>query len=42
MVKQARQIGFDKAIFQMATVSSEIIESPCKQAEGFISYGCTI
>ena len=39
MVKQARQIGFDKAIFQMGGPSvPEIIEVAGKQAEGFISY----
>jgi len=39
MVKQARQIGFDKVIFQMGGPSvPEIIEVAGKQAEGFISY----
>jgi len=39
MVKQARQIGFDKTIFQMGGPSvPEIIEVAGKQAEGFISY----
>jgi len=39
MVKQARQIGFDKLIFQMGGPSvPEIIEVAGKQAEGFISY----
>jgi branched-chain amino acid transport system substrate-binding protein len=39
MVKQARQIGFDKTIFQMGGPSvPEIVEVAGKQAEGFISY----
>lgn len=39
MVKQARQIGFDKTILQMGGPSvPEIIEVAGKQAEGFISY----
>lgn len=39
MVKQARQIGFDKQIFQMGGPSvPEIVEVAGKQAEGFISY----
>jgi len=39
MLKQARQIGFDKQIFQMGGPSvPEIIEVAGKQAEGFVSY----
>ncbi len=39
MVKQARQIGFDKTILQMGGPSvPEIIEVAGRQAEGFISY----
>jgi branched-chain amino acid transport system substrate-binding protein len=39
MVKQARQIGYDKLIFQMGGPSvPEIIEVAGKQAEGFLSY----
>jgi branched-chain amino acid transport system substrate-binding protein len=39
MVRQARQIGFDKTILQMGGPSvPEIIEVAGKQAEGFISY----
>ena len=39
MVKQARQIGFDKTILQMGGPSvPEIIEVAGKLAEGFISY----
>jgi branched-chain amino acid transport system substrate-binding protein len=39
MLRQARQIGFDKQIFQMGGPSvPEIIEVAGKQAEGFVSY----
>jgi branched-chain amino acid transport system substrate-binding protein len=39
MVKQARQIGYDKLIYQMGGPSvPEIIEVAGQQAEGFISY----